>query len=40
MIFDLTQQIKNEMNHYPQASNQSYSSQKMSANLKLYATYS
>ena len=40
MIFDLTQQIKNEMNHYPQTNSQSGSSQKMSANLKLYATYS
>ena len=40
MIFDLTQRIKNEMNHYPQSSQQSYSSHKISANLKLYSTYS
>ena len=40
MIFDLTQQIKNEMNHYHQGSSQSSSSQKISANIKLYVTYS
>lgn len=40
MIFDLTERFKNELNKYPNNSNQSYTPPKMSPNLKFYATYS
>lgn len=40
MIFDLTQQFKNELSHYPQDTKQTYLPPKVSVSLKLYATYS
>ena len=40
MIFDLTQQFKQELSHYPQSANQVHSPAKISPSLKLYATYS
>jgi len=40
MIFDLTERFKNELNKYPNNSNQSYTPPRLPPNLKLYATYS
>lgn len=40
MIFDLTQQVKNDISNYPQEANQIYVAQKISPSLKLYTTFS
>lgn len=40
MIFDLTQQLKNDLSNYPQEANQFYVPPKISPSLKLYTTFS